>query len=184
MGYNVYKTYQRFSFKNYRYKALETVTITKKNKSDVLNYHQAIENLNGYIITQWSANSIDVRNPKDDDAATQAAVNEYGNKLANVKYYETILSNPIPSKAQVSDASKRNRLLRQLLSEPNSIQFGKSSSAIYELQKLLKAKGFDIPVDGYYRIKTLNALKIFEQDHGLYPDGKMDVLTLQALFPE
>lgn len=178
VGYNTYKDYQRFSLKNYSYKPLENITVTEDNKATLFNYHQAIEAVNGYVISQWSLNDIDVRNPEDDNETTKAAVTEYRNKLAQVKYFEDLLKNPI-TKTIVNTAKENS--IKTLLSNFNDLKMGAKNAAVYELQKLLVKKGYDIPVDGLFINATQSALKKFEADNRLYPDGKMDVLTLEAL---
>ncbi|MEJ6792525.1 MAG: peptidoglycan-binding domain-containing protein [Lacinutrix sp.] len=52
---------------------------------------------------------------------------------------------------------------------------------MFELQKLLVKKGYSIPVDGVYESITSEALKSFEKKNNLYPDGKIDIMTLKAL---
>ena len=180
MGFNLYSKYKRFSLKNYAYKALENINITKENRPILLDYYKAIEVVNGYVITQWSAHNIDVRNPKKDNEVTKAAVAQYRDKLANVKYYESLLKNTKQPKVDKTDA-KRKRLLKVLLSDTQALRIGQSNAAVYELQKLLVKKGFDIPVDGFYKDITMNAIRAFEEKEKLFPDGKMDILTLNAL---
>jgi len=180
MGFNLYSKYKRFSLKNYSYKSLENINITKENKPILLDYHRAIQDVNGYIITQWSAHNIDVGHPKKDNGIIKAAVAQYRDKLANVKYYESLLKNTKQPKVDKTDA-KRKRLLKVLLSDTQALRIGQSNAAVYELQKLLVKKGFDIPVDGFYKDITMNAIKAFEEKEKLFPDGKMDILTLNAL---
>lgn len=52
---------------------------------------------------------------------------------------------------------------------------------VYELQKLLIAKGYGIPLDGVFKTATLEALRAFEVSKNLYPDGRLDALTLSFL---
>ena len=40
------------------------------------------------MITQWSANDIDVRNRESDNATRVSAVLDYATKVVTVKYYE------------------------------------------------------------------------------------------------
>ena len=63
----------------------------------------------------------------------------------------------------------------------NTLFYGEKSAFVYELQKLLTKKGFDIPVDGVYQNITSDALKSFEEKNNLFPDGKVDLMTLKAL---
>ena len=42
-------------------------------------------------------------------------------------------------------------------------------------------KGYEIPIDGLFRDITFNAVRVFEEKNGLFPDGKIDMLTLEYL---
>jgi len=187
MGYNFYKKYQRFNPPNYEYQVSETIDANHPNKELLLNYYQAVEALNGAVITQWSANGIDVRNPEDDDKQTLAAVSEYNKKLAFVKYFEGQLLNPTKEKpiaAEPSEAAKKKMLVAEMFyANPNgnSLRLGERSALVYEIQKMLIDKGDSIKNDGLFRTETFNALKAFEEKNGLFPDGKLDGITLEYL---
>ena len=152
----------------------------------LLDYYQAIESVNGYVISQWSANGIDVRNPKKDNERTKAAVSEYGNRLANVKYFEALLSSsPAKEKPEkVSEEEQRKQIIRkQFYSNPSqySLNIGDQNALVYEVQRALIANGHIIEHDGLFRMESFNALKEFEKKSGLFPDGKLDALTLEQL---
>lgn len=201
-AYGEYKEYQRFHPKNVNYKASETIDLNYHDQTTVYNYNEAISTLNGFVITQWSANGIDVRNPEDDNTETQYAVNTYAKKLAKVKFFEAKLeqSNALKSKgfnnAEIKtiesenitpedynkrlESEKFKRLLIESFPKKNLID-GEKNAFVYEIQKLLVNKGFDIPVDGVYKNITSDALKAFEEKQQLFPDGKIDPITLEAL---
>ena len=186
IGWGQYKKYQRFSLEEYAYKVPENLEVAGANRSVLLDYYQAIEAVNGYVISQWSANGIDVRNPKKDNEQTKAAVSEYGNRLANVKYFEALLSSP-PAKSNsetVSEEEKKKQLIRdQYYANPtqNSLKIGDRNALVYEVQRMLIANGYIIEHDGLFQTETINALKEFEEKNGLFPDGKLDAITLEQL---
>ena len=62
------------------------------------------------------------------------------------------------------------------------LDYGNKSALIFEIQKQLNLKGFEIKLDGVYKLETLNAIKGFEEKNNLFVDGVLDVLTLDALF--
>jgi murein L,D-transpeptidase YcbB/YkuD len=186
IGWGQYKKYKRFSLEEYAYKTSDNIDTASADKAVLLDYYQAIEAVNGYVITQWSANGIDVRNPKKDNEQTKAAVAEYGNRLANVKYFEALLTSP-PKKEkpkQFSKEDQKKQLIRkQFYANPseNSLRIGDRNAMVFEIQNILISKGHIIEQDGLYRAETFNALKEFEEKNGLFPDGKLDALTLEAL---
>jgi len=52
---------------------------------------------------------------------------------------------------------------------------------VKEVQKLLVAKGYDVPVDGKFGEKTRRALRKFQKKNGLDDDGVADAKTMELL---
>lgn len=198
-AYNQYKQYQRFHPENYNYKTSQNIDLEYFKQDVVYDYFEAVQSLNGYAALQWSANEIDVKSPKNDDEATQYIVEEYNKKLAKVKYYEAKLEtskqlkdegftnaeikvklegNTAPKKSEVAEF---NTKIKSMFNPSSKIRLGEKSAFIYEIQKLLVKKGYDIPVDGVYKNITQDAIYKFEEKNKLFPDGNLDVLTLDAL---
>jgi murein L,D-transpeptidase YcbB/YkuD len=185
IGLGQYKKYKRFSLSEYEYKIPDEIENTS-DKRLLLDYFEAVESVNGYVITQWSSHGIDIRNPKKDNDRTRAAVSEYGKRLANVKFYEQQLINPISKKEPevISDEEYKKQLLRQqFYANPsaNTLRLGDQNALIFEIQRILIEKGDSIKHDGLFRAETFNALKAFEEKNGLFPDGKLDAITLEYL---
>ena len=186
IGWGQYKKYKRFSLTEYEYKVPDGLISSERDKGILIDYFEAVEAVNGYVITQWSSNGIDVRNPEKDNARTQAAVSEYRKRLANVKYYEERLKNPEVEKKQeaISEEEQKKQLIRKqfyLNPERNSLRLGDRNGLVFEIQKILIGKGYQLENDGLFRTETFNALKSFEEKNGLFPDGKLDVITLETL---
>ncbi len=202
MGYNQYHKYQRFHPKNVNYVSKDAVDNSYYNQNVVMDYYEAIETLNGFVVSQWSANRIDVRNPKKDNIATQYAVNEYQKKIGKVKYYEAILlqstaykskglsneeirllENNQQSSEDISKQKQKNEFydVFEKVILQKTLQIGDRGPFVYELQKQLTIDGYVIAVDGNFKIETQTALKDFELKNNLYPDGILDVLTLREL---
>ncbi|MGJ8665276.1 MAG: peptidoglycan-binding domain-containing protein [Patiriisocius sp.] len=182
LGYNFYDNYQRFHPDNYEYKPLETIDPNHPNKSMLLDYHEAIADLNGYVITQWSANDINVRNPEDDNAQTLAAVAIYTKKKGIVNYFESQLIAPIQEKTQKTKEQLRDEIVKNMYdANPQTLSIGNKGALVFELQRLLNNKGESIKIDGVFNTETFTALKSFEEKNGLYVDGKLDAMTLDYL---
>ena len=200
IGFGKYQQYKRYNSPNIDYKTGAKIDVNYYNKQTVINYYKAIEELNSFVMLEWTANDIDVRTPKDDDDETKFAVKKYADKLANVKYYEAILTNANELKAKgLSNkeikfleetgtdlkAYKHSQDIAKIKSMFNpdfKMIYGQKSALIYEVQKKLVANGIQLQIDGLYKLETLNAIKIFEEKNNLFPDGHLDVLTLDALF--
>lgn len=203
IAYDFYKDWDRFNAPNYEYSAADSVTIDYDyyDKMTVWNYEEAVQDLNNYVKWQWTANDIDVRSPEEDDLETQNAVTTYSKKLAKVKYLEQKLVSSANHKAKgLSNVQIKNLDYKELKSKMNtkstannpmldlfkdqseiSKNLGSKSALIFEVQKLLIAKGYAIPLDGVFAQITSTALADFESKNNLYPDGKIDVLTFAAL---
>lgn len=200
IGFGKYNQYKRYNAPNVDYKTEKTLDFEYHNQNLVLNYYKAIENLNSYVMTQWTANSIDVRTPEDDNEETKLAVTKYAEKLATINYYETKLEKSFTLKAKGlsntevkyleetgTDLKSYNKSLainkiKKMFNANYKMVYGQKSALIYEVQKRLNTNGFDITLDGVYKIETLNAIKGFEEKNNLFADGHLDILTLDALF--
>lgn len=201
-AYNQYNEYQRFHPKNANYKTSDAIDINYHDQSTVYQYYEAVTSLNNYVTSQWSANEIDVKSPEKDDAETQLAVNNYSKKLAKVKFYEAILvqSKTLKNRGfnntdiinietkNISEEVYKKDLkaehFKQIMIESlpkTNLRDGEKSAFVYEVQKLLIQKGYDIPLDGVYKTITSEAIKRFEEKQQLFPDGKIDRITLDLL---
>lgn len=202
-AYNQYQDYQRFHPKQVNYTTTETVDLNYHNQDVVYNYYEAIEELNHYIISQWTVNRIDVRNPENDDVETEYASKQYAKKLARVKFYEgkltqshTLKKEGLANKdiklfEEKNLSSKEYKMQHKALAfkafmfenlPKNNLFSGQTNAFVYEMQKLLVKKGYNIPVDGVYKNITSEAIKDFETKNNLFADGIIDRLTLEALF--
>ncbi|MDX6746298.1 peptidoglycan-binding domain-containing protein [Polaribacter sp. PL03] len=200
IGYGKYKQYKRYNSPEVSYKVDKRIDLEYHNQEFLMNYNKAIEDLNSFVMLQWTANDIDVRTPEDDDNETKNAVNKYADKLAIVKYFE--------NKLEKSAILKENGLtnleikfleetgtnlkshqeslavdkIKRLFNSSSKIKYGEKSPLIYEVQKKLIAKGYKITKDGVFKEDTINILKIFEEKNNLFADGYLDLLTLDALY--
>lgn len=201
ISYDFYKDWNRFHSPEYHYKTDLVIDDNYYDPSVVMYYHDAIEDLNSYVKLQWTANDIDVRLPEDDDLETTLAVKEYSQKLARVSYLEKKLEASASYKAkgwsnqQVIDfeenhdtpedivLAQKRKLMQDLFKEEvlNSQEIGSKSTLIFEIQKVLISKGYSIEPDGVFAKATMEALADFESKNNLFPDGKIDVLTFEAL---
>lgn len=202
VGYGQYQQYQRFNSTEVNYTPSEAIDLDYHNQAVVLDYNEAVASLNSYVVVQWTVNDIDVRRPEDDDKLTKAAVDTYAKKMAKVKFYEALLvrSKKLKTSGITNKEIKKIELLGSEIiknttntySEKVIILFktearnktltvGDQGATVFEVQKILVKKGYNIPVDGVFKQVTFDAIKTFETQNNLYPDGKLDVLTLDYL---
>ncbi|MBF4983737.1 peptidoglycan-binding protein [Nonlabens mediterrranea] len=199
--YDFYKDWDRFHAPEYHYSTEAIIDQEYHNQDVVMMYHDAITDLNSFIKLQWTANDIDVRLPEDDDLETTLAVEEYAQKLSRVTYLEQKLAQSASYKSngwnnqQIIDfennhsnpeeikAFDQKSLMKELYNNhwENSQRIGAKNVLIFEIQKILIARGYDISLDGVFAKATMEALANFESKNNLFPDGKIDVLTFEAL---
>ncbi|APZ47504.1 hypothetical protein BW723_14950 [Polaribacter reichenbachii] len=200
IGYGKYSQYKRYNSPEVNYVSDKKIDKTYHNKELLYNYYAAIEELDSYVMLQWSANNIDVRTPEDDNEETKSAVKNYAKKLAKVNYYEAILTNSTKLKEQglsnkeikfleekgidLDSYTKKikNSKIKSLYNSNLKLYNGSKNAIIYEVQKELNKKGHKIQIDGVYRIETLNAIKKFEEENNLLADGLLDELTIELMF--
>ncbi|WP_439129518.1 peptidoglycan-binding domain-containing protein [Polaribacter sp.] len=203
IGFGKYQEYKRYNSPNVDYKTTAKIDVNYHNKEIVFDYYKAVEELNSFVMLQWTAKDIDVRTPEDDDYETKNSVKKYSDKLATVKYYETILENAANLKAKglsnqeikmiekkgiTLEALKKEQehnsykeLIKAMFKEDKKFYKNDKSALIYEVQKLLVKNGFNIQIDGLYRTETSNAIKGFEEKNNLFADGNLDIMTLNLL---
>jgi hypothetical protein len=200
IGYGKYKQHKRYNSPNVDYKTDKKLDFEYHNQELVINYHKAVEDLNSFIMLQWTANDIDVRTPEEENLETKLALKKYANKLATIKYFETKLEKSAALKEKgISNSeikfleetgtdlktykhSQEIAKIKSMFNENEKMIYGHKSALIFEVQKKLLANGITLQVDGLYKIETLNAIKTFEEKNNLFADGFLDVLTLDALF--
>lgn len=200
IGYGIYSNYKRYNSPQVNYKTEKNIDVAYHNKELLLNYYEAVEDLDSYVMLQWSANEIDVRTPEDDDVATKTAVETYAKKLAKVNYYEVILENSVLLKdkgltnkqikfieekginLKTYKQNLRNKKIKKLFNPSVKLYNGSKNAIIYEVQKQLTSLGDSILVDGIYRVETFNAIKKFEEKNNLLADGLLDELTIEMMF--
>jgi hypothetical protein len=200
IGFGKYQQYKRYNSPKVDYKTEANLDLEYYNQETLMHYHKAVEELNSYVMLQWTANDIDVRTPKDDDEETKVAVANYAKKLATIKYFESKLEkSSLLKKEGLSNReikfleetgtdlkaykhTQKTNKIKSMFNDKERMIYGQKSALIYEVQKKLLASGIDLQVDGLYKIETLNAIKTFEEKNNLFADGLLDVLTLDALF--
>lgn len=200
IGFGKYNQYKRYNSPEVNYKIDKSLDLEYYNQEMVMNYNNAIEDLNSFVMMQWTANNIDVRTPEDDNAQTKLAVAKYAKKLGDIKYFESKLeksaslkSNGLSNKeikfleetgSDLKTYKKQLKInkIKSLFNADEKLTYGHKSPLIFEVQKKLVANGIDLTIDGFYKTETLDAIKLFEEKNNLFADGNLDVLTLDALF--
>lgn len=203
IGYNQYINYKRFHPPaNYKISPNSKIDINYFDKPFLNEYYRKIESANSHALLSWTNHHIDVRAPKKANEKTRIAVEQYNKLKADVQFYESILVQSSELKAKgysnadimewqqsgvdpskLKEFKKNNEVRESLMNtlKSRSWSVGDKGAGVYELQKLLIAKGYDMPKDGIFSSITQAAIKDFEEKNDLYPDGVIDEYALNLL---
>lgn len=198
-AFGKYQNYQRYHSQFIEYSTTKKINTHHYNSQLVVNYRKAVEDLNAFVKLQWFVHKIDVLKPESEDLKTKNAVKIYHEKLAIINYYEDQLTHSYKLKQQGFSSAEiqsifegrksdleiakevQKQLLRKLFSTSNSLKFGEKGKMVFEIQKLLVAKGYQIAIDGLDKNETQEAIIDFQKKHNFFPDGEVDWLTFEAL---
>ena len=59
---------------------------------------------------------------------------------------------------------------------------GTRGALVWELQKMLIEKGFNLQKDGVYSLETRTQIMAFQNANDLYPSGRLNAMTFDKLF--
>lgn len=203
IGYNQFVNYKRFNPPaNYQLKANSSIDVNYYDRPFLNEYYRKIAEVNTFVLKEWTDKHIDVRSPKKSNNASNAAVAQYQQMLADVQFYEAILlqsatlktkgysnadiqewqqSGVDPSK--LKEFKKNNEVRETIMNTLKSKTWtvGDKGAGVWELQKLLIAKGYEMPKDGIFSTITQSAIMDFEEKNDLFPDGVVDEYSLNLL---
>ncbi|MFN0204289.1 MAG: peptidoglycan-binding domain-containing protein [Bacteroidia bacterium] len=189
--YNQYVRYRRFHPPSaYDYAVNDSIDAHYFDAAKVLQYYQTAQEVGSIARNAWFEHFIDVRLQSSTDAEAKPYILRYQQAIATAKMLEKqlILS------AKWKKMGLKNEDIRLLETSGTSIENMASvllkgtvlkrddiGTLVYKAQDLLKKKGYDLPVDGYFEQKTEAAVRAFQAQQKLYVTGKIDDLTLSIL---
>lgn len=188
-----YRQYRRFHPpKDYSYPLNDSVDTNYYNPEEILKYYQAAEESGTFARYCWAEHGLDVKfsNPNTDEE--KSLVRQYQQKLAWARFLEAKLVKSSRLKSQGFDNETIQKIeesglegahitLKSWVKQNIRMQRGETGKHVYEAQEILAAKGFQLPVDGYYQSETEAAVSAFQDSSGIYPTGIIDDLTLERL---
>ncbi len=95
---------------------------------------------------------------------------------------KTTATKKAPSKmAAQKSGTKKSTSKKTIASSSRSIQQHPTSERYQQIQQALVERGYMEAADGSWDANSVTALKKFQQDQDLTPDGKLGALSLMAL---
>lgn len=189
-----YKSYIRFHPPvDYDYKIPEGIDANYHNSIMVKSYFTSANEIGAFARKMWFNESIDVRFP---DVSNEESINAsalYNTLLNQVKFQEAKLVNSYKLKQQnITNAQIKS--IEETGVDPSLLTFlgakdrylglneGTRGSLVWELQKMLIEKGFNLQKDGVYSLETRTQIAAFQNANDLYPSGRLDDMTFDKLF--
>ncbi len=185
--------YKRANFPaDFIYTTSDSVDLDYHRPEVVADYFQsaaAIERFGRYC---WKEYKVDVRADEPMESPEKELVASYLKQLVHLRQTEARLKQSYSLKQQGLDAETIQRMIENgwdkttyeaqtFLGDKKVLVFEDQGEAVFKVQQLLKKKGYDLPVDGYFERKTLDAVKEFQRKEGLFPTGRIGDLTVKRL---
>jgi murein L,D-transpeptidase YcbB/YkuD len=180
---------------DFAYQTSEQVDLAYHDKSVLAAYFRDATELESLGRYAWKEYDVDVLSDQPKESPEKDLVEAYRQLKAKVRQQEAMLLRSAALKDKGYDSLAVKMMLEKGYSEATYrtrsflqgkpyLQFEEQGVAIFKVQEMLKAKGYDLPVDGYFEKKTLEAVKSFQKSKGIFPTGRVGDLTLQKLFDQ
>ena len=183
--YFQYVEYRKFSPPNVYDYAINTkdIDVNYYNQAAVSEYFDKATRLGNFAREQWYNYEIDVLSPENSPQAQNAA-KFYQQMLARIKFLEALLIASQKLKSQGFDNSAIRTIEEKQISPENfriyalingkTLKKGDKEKVIWDIQKLINKKGFNIQVDGFFNDETELAIKKIQENNETYPSGVID----------
>ncbi len=190
--YFQYKKYTRFHPPSmYEYVSQDSVDINYFDPMIVQQYFENIYKLEGITRQLWFSKGLDVKFPDLNIEGSRREVDYYNQLYATTK----LLEKKLIYSSQLKGNGFQNFEIKEMVEKgisPKLYTFlkkkkliglhqGQELSEVWELQKLLLDKSYEIPFDGVFGIETKESLVDFQTKNSLMPTGIVDESTLKHL---
>ncbi len=194
--YVQYSNYKRYSPPSYfNYEINDSVDVNYYDPLMVQEYFKSAYEIGRFARQLWFDRGIDINFQNVEETEIKEAANYYQNLLSITQIIERklVLSGRLKNEGftnndiklifeqgVVPGQVKYQKLLKEHLNL-NNLTKGDISQEVWELQKLLIAKGYKIPKDGTFGQETHSALIEFQKSKDLFPSGKVNIATIKEL---
>lgn len=177
-----YLNYRKFNeHGDYDYIVSEKVDSNYHDPAILSDYYTTAYQIGSFAREAWFNHGIDVKLVDKGDVNSINASLAYNQLLSKIKFLEHKLKeskrlkdlgfdNEAIKIIELKGLSEKNYLVYKIL-DGQILKKGDRSEAVWELQRLLVAAGFDIPMDCMFSDKTETALKEFQKSKNIFPSG-------------
>lgn len=188
-----YRQYQRWHPPvDYTYQISDAIDTEYHDPTVVERYYQAGQKAATIARHAWAEHRIDVK--AADAAALEAGswVKQYQQSIATAM----MLEDRLERSKRLKDVGYTQDFIQQieqqgwtdqeaqvqaLLQNPVMAAFGDENDLVYSVQQMLTQLGYEMPIDGNFRIETQRGLTTFQEAQNLRPTGQLDRRTLLQL---
>ncbi|MEO0471410.1 MAG: peptidoglycan-binding domain-containing protein [Bacteroidota bacterium] len=188
-----WEKYQRFHPPvAYQYEASAAIDAHYHDQEKVAQYQKLILQIEHQARHCWFEEKIDVRHASAEAPGSAPCVERYLSLQQRTQQIEQLLVQSAQWKKQGLTNADIKRLEAENISpaELRFIQLTETKTyarledrgaLVYQIQKRLEDKGYELLVDGLFRQETEDRIKTFQEKEGLFPSGYVDQETLTAL---
>jgi N-acetyl-anhydromuramyl-L-alanine amidase AmpD len=185
--------YKRAHFPaDFIYQTSDSLDLNYHQPELIADYFQSATELEHFGRYCWKEYKLDVLGDQPMESPQKDLVKAYQLKFAHVKHTEALLERSYALKQKglkdkvvqlmlEHDMTESDLEAYLFLGEKEKLEFEDQGDGVFKAQQLLKQKGYDLPVDGYFEKKTLEAVKAFQRSAGIFPSGKIGDLTVKKL---
>ena len=180
---------------DYEYPLNSGIDATYHDPTLVLKYHTTAHQIGTYAKHCWRKWKLDVHsvNPTDPRYAEQLMT--YQQYLATTQQLEGRLLQSASWKAEGYSNAEIQQLeegktltteqfVESLINNPILAKVGDRGPLVYEIQRALRKRSYDLPWDGIYRSETERDVRNFQEKQQLFPSGVVDKQTLLRLLTD
>ncbi len=191
-----YKNYKKYNPPSYfNYTTNDSIDINYYDPIIVQHYFENTYQLGSFARQLWFNKGIDINFLDESKDNSRDALNYYKTLIATthilerklIKSYklkETGFANNEIKRIIETGTSAAEIHYQQAIESAlylNNLRMGDTGQDVWALQKLLIAKGYDIPKDGNFGNETQNAIIDFQKGKDLYSSGAIDIATIKEL---
>jgi len=189
IAYSTYMRYHKINSPGYSYSIPDSIDINYHDQAVMNNYFQKAKELESYVRTIWYNHGMDVTHI--DEKSPESV--KYGKYFTTLSAQVAFLERKLKASYLLKSKGFSNEQIMSMeaqgvseigweLAELVKVKYGERSQYVWDLQKKLISKGYDIPLDGYFREETLKAVSDFEKSVGMYSSGSINRKMLMKLY--
>jgi hypothetical protein len=194
IAYFEYVSWKRFHpAKDYSYRLSDEIDINYHNHDLVQEYFENALEIGRYAKQKYFNEEIDVEFPDEQNIEAVNASKYYAKLKARTLYLEGLLKESSKLKKEGLSNQEIELIetlgfsiegLRAYQDSENyvGLKSGTKSKYVWDIQKKLTEKGYEVPIDGLFGVETESQLRAFQRANNLYPSGETDRDTFDRLF--